>query len=283
MANAHVIQASILVAMAFSVSLGFADEHSNDSADENPEQAGIGAALTVEDGNFIIFKIVPDTPADRNGSLKPNDRIVAVAEGDGKPVALAGMKMTAAVGMIRGPKESLVRLTIIPAGKSADDAQVVSLRRGTFSELNMFVDGRLLPIDSVAPNFRFESLSDATESELSDLAGRVVVIDFWASWCGPCIKTLDELQTIIGEHPEWEKKVELLAVSVDEEKENAIRIAKDKEWSGMTVVWAGPELLRTYRIGSLPTVFIIDEHGKTSAADNRLDVQEIVTSLLKNE
>ena len=283
MVNYYVVQASILMVMAICASLGFADEASNDSAEENPKQAGIGAALAIEDENFIIFKIVPDTPADRSGSLKQRDRIVAVAEGDGKPVELAGMKMKAAVGMIRGPEGSLVRLTIVPAGESPEDARVITLRRGTFSELDTFVDGRLLPTDSDAPNFRFQSLSDKRELELSDLSGRVVVIDFWASWCGPCIKTLDELQTITGEHPEWEGKVELLVVSVDEEKEDAIRIAKDKKWSGMTVVWAGPELLRTYRVGSLPTVFIVDEQGKIAAADNRLDVPDILKSLLQNE
>ncbi|QDV25928.1 TlpA disulfide reductase family protein [Aureliella helgolandensis] len=283
MTRSHTVQASTFVAMAFCVSLGVADEHSTDSAEENPKQAGIGVALAIEDETFTIFKIVPDTPADRNGLLKPSDRIVAVAEGDGKPVELAGMKMKAAVGLIRGPEGSLVRLTIISAGESAQNARVVSLRRGTFSELDMFVDGRLLPTDSVAPNFRFQRLSDASESELVDLAGRVLVIDFWASWCGPCITTLDELQTIIGEHPEWEGKVELLAVSVDGEKEDAIRIAKEKKWSGMTVLWAGPELLRTYHVGSLPTVFIVDEQGRIAAADNRLNVPDILKSLLQNK
>jgi len=76
---------------------------------------GIGALLRSEDGYCKIESLVPGGPAARSKKIKPNDRIVAVAQKDQEPVDVIDMKLTKVVEMIRGPKETEVTLTIIPA------------------------------------------------------------------------------------------------------------------------------------------------------------------------
>jgi thiol-disulfide isomerase/thioredoxin len=255
-----------------------------DEPTDVPEQAGIGAALRIEEGKVYVGNILPDTPAARSEALKPNDRIVAVADGDEKPVDVTGMEITKVVGMICGPKGTVVRLTIIPAGKGETDLLVVSLTRGNFKELNLFVDGRLLPLGSKAPNFKFIRLVDDSDAELSQLAGHIVVVDFWATWCGPCIKAVDELQSLQSQHSEWEGQVELLLVSVDERKEDAVQLFKEKQWSKAPPVWAGPDVLKAYRVAGLPTVFVLDREGNVAGVDHLLllDVPAAVKPLLRS-
>ncbi|MCS7338291.1 MAG: carboxy terminal-processing peptidase [Verrucomicrobiae bacterium] len=77
---------------------------------------GIGATLMSEDGYCKITELVPGGPAARSGKLKVGDRIVAVAQGDEPPVDIVDMPLRKAVQLIRGPKGTVVRLTIIPAG-----------------------------------------------------------------------------------------------------------------------------------------------------------------------
>jgi carboxyl-terminal processing protease len=77
---------------------------------------GIGATLRSDDGNCTISDLVPGGPAAKSGLLKPGDRIVAVGQGDQKPVDIVDMPLSDAVKMIRGPKGTLVCLTLIPAG-----------------------------------------------------------------------------------------------------------------------------------------------------------------------
>jgi carboxyl-terminal processing protease len=78
---------------------------------------GIGALLNSEDEYTKVVEIVPGGPADRSKQLWPNDKIVGVAQGDdGKMVDVIGMKLDDVVQMIRGKKETVVRLEIIPAG-----------------------------------------------------------------------------------------------------------------------------------------------------------------------
>ena len=247
-----------------------------------PQKAGIGAALRIEDGKVLVTKVLPNTPSARSNSVNVNDQIVAIAEGDERPVDVTGTTDVAkVVGLIRGPVGTVVRLTIIPHGKVDADRVVVSMVRGTVKEIDQFVDGRLLPVGATAPSFQFVHVDDAWQSELSQLAGRIVVIDFWATWCGPCIIGLDELESLLEERSEWTGKVEVLAVSVDESKEDAIAIFKEKGWSNFSAVWAGPEVLKAYRVAGLPTVFVLDQDGKVVAADHRLDIATIVTSLLR--
>ncbi len=77
---------------------------------------GIGAELTSDiDGYCTINKLVPGSPALNSKKIKVKDRIVAVAQGDQEPVDVVGMPLSKVVELIRGPKGTEVRLTIIPA------------------------------------------------------------------------------------------------------------------------------------------------------------------------
>lgn len=77
---------------------------------------GIGALLQSEDGYAKIKEILPGGPAELEGNLKPNDRVAAVAQGNGNFVDTVDMKLDKVVEMIRGKKGSTVRLQVIPAG-----------------------------------------------------------------------------------------------------------------------------------------------------------------------
>lgn len=76
---------------------------------------GIGAMLQSEDGYAKIMELTPGGPALKSGKLKAGDRIAGVAQGDKEPVDVFDMKLDKVVEMIRGPKGTHVRLTVIPA------------------------------------------------------------------------------------------------------------------------------------------------------------------------
>ncbi|MBI3551833.1 MAG: carboxy terminal-processing peptidase [Elusimicrobia bacterium] len=76
---------------------------------------GIGAVLRSEDGYAKIVSLVPGGPADKDKRLKPNDKIEAIAQGDGPWIEAVGMKLDRLVQMIRGEKGTTVRLRVIPA------------------------------------------------------------------------------------------------------------------------------------------------------------------------
>lgn len=91
---------------------------------------GIGAVLRSEDGYAKIVSLVPGGPADSDKRLKPDDKVEAVAQGDGPFVEVTGMKLDKVVGMIRGEKGSVVRLRVIPASAiDPADRQIIALKR----------------------------------------------------------------------------------------------------------------------------------------------------------
>ena len=91
---------------------------------------GIGAVLHSEDGYAQISELVPGGPAERDGRLKVNDRIAAVAQGTGDFVDCVGMKLDKVVDMIRGKKGTPVRMQIVSAhGTDPAQRSVVNLVR----------------------------------------------------------------------------------------------------------------------------------------------------------
>jgi carboxyl-terminal processing protease len=92
---------------------------------------GIGAVLQLQDEYTRVARIVPAGPADKQGELKPSDRIVAVAQGgDGPFEDVVGWRLDEVVQLIRGPKGTTVRLEVMPASASApDERRVVTIVR----------------------------------------------------------------------------------------------------------------------------------------------------------
>ncbi len=78
---------------------------------------GIGAVLREENGETVIVEIMPGGAASKDGRLKPNDKIIAVAQGDAKFVDIVDMRLRDAVKLIRGAKGTMVELKVVPAGK----------------------------------------------------------------------------------------------------------------------------------------------------------------------
>ncbi len=89
---------------------------------------GIGAELRSPDGYCTIVSLVPGGPAAKSKQLAPSDRIVAVAQSNQPPVDVVDMELSKVVQMIRGPKGTQVRLTIIPPDEP-NSRRVVTLIR----------------------------------------------------------------------------------------------------------------------------------------------------------
>ena len=80
----------------------------------NNELVGIGAVLTDNDGYCTIRELLPGGPAESSRELKPNDQIIKVAQAEGEFVNVVDMKLSKIVELIKGPKDTLVRLEIKP-------------------------------------------------------------------------------------------------------------------------------------------------------------------------
>ena len=92
---------------------------------------GIGAVLQLEDEYTKVTRLVPKGPADKQGELQPSDRIVGVGQGQkGDIEDVIGWRLDEVVELIRGPKDSTVRLEVIPAkSKATDQRKIITIVR----------------------------------------------------------------------------------------------------------------------------------------------------------
>jgi len=88
---------------------------------------GIGAALQMEDGYTVVSKIIPGGAADKQGKLKPKDRIVSVGNDKGEMVDVVDMKLNDVVDMIRGKAGTVVQLGVLPV--DSNEMKIHSITR----------------------------------------------------------------------------------------------------------------------------------------------------------
>ena len=109
---------------------------------------GIGAVLQQEDEYTKVARLVAKGPADKQGELQPSDKIVAVGQGEDGPMEdVIGWRLDEVVELIRGPKDSTVRLQVIPAkSKASDEQKVVTIVRNKVKLEEQSAQKRILEI-----------------------------------------------------------------------------------------------------------------------------------------
>ena len=238
--------------------------------------AGIGVQLRAEGQNIVVNRILPDTPAAAQNDLHVGDRIVAVAQGQEPAVQVQSIMQAAR--SIRGPKGTTVRLTIIPAGE--DDARVLSFVRG---EVELpWGDGLLLATGTKAPDIEMVEVANKAGERLSNYAGKIIILEFWATWCGPCQTKMAKLQSYPGEYLAWKGNVVLIAASIDDSAEVVAQHLKTKGWDQTHNVWVKLSAIRAYHIGAIPTVYVISRQGKIVAV-NPPDLPQVVNHELEEK
>ena len=91
---------------------------------------GIGAMLQIDDEYAKVSRLIPAGPADKQGELRPSDLIIGVGQGESGPIEdVVGWRLDEVVDLIRGPRDTIVRLEVIPGKGKTDQRRVVPIRR----------------------------------------------------------------------------------------------------------------------------------------------------------
>ena len=137
-------------------------------------------------------------------------------------------------------------------------------------------------VGSEAPDFTLTTI-DGQELSLKDLRGQYVLLDFWASWCGPCKGEIPNMKQIYDTY--HDKGFEILSVSLDD-KEEAWKGAVEKEglnWKHVSSLkgWKC-EVAAKYHVSGIPAMFLLDKQGKIIATNLRGEgLQKAVADLFE--
>jgi peroxiredoxin len=110
-----------------------------------------------------------------------------------------------------------------------------------------------------APDFTLESL-DGDAVTLSALAGQVVVLDFWATWCSPCVEGLDHLQQMHERYAE--EGLVVLAINVGEDRDEAAEFVADHSYTFTVLLDADGRVSDAYGVQAIPHTLIVDREGE---------------------
>ncbi|SFD09674.1 TlpA family protein disulfide reductase [Flavobacterium phragmitis] len=140
--------------------------------------------------------------------------------------------------------------------------------------------GSKTPTDFVLKNM------DGKEVKLSDYKGKVVVLDFWATWCGPCKASFPKMQELVTKYKE--KEVTFLFINTFENKKedevfkNVTNYITEKKYTFNVVFDSKNEVATTYKVEGIPTRVLIGKNGDILFSDHsNTSLAELIDEQLK--
>lgn len=154
-------------------------------------------------------------------------------------------------------------------------------------------EAKVYQLDQVGKPFEL-SFDEATSGEpidMSMLRGKVVVVDFWATWCGPCIAEMPHMKKLYAAYKD--KGVEFIGVSLDaprnEEDPSKDGLVKLRNWvAANDVTWPqyyqgngwNSEFSSGWKVRAIPAIFLVDQQGRLVTPNARGKLDEMIPELL---
>ena len=154
----------------------------------------------------------------------------------------------------------LMQMNRDPEGIAEVQQYLKLLPNGTYSEnAKKLASNPRRARENYAPDFSFTS-SEGEHISLEDLQGKVVLIDFWGTWCPPCVESVPELRNL---HKKYSKEPSFMLIGISSDSE-------DDVWRDFTeknkMVWPqyrdkDRKILRAFDVRAFPTYVVIDHEG----------------------
>lgn len=237
-----------------------------------------GASEEIESLFALLSEHATDPVAAASAKYYLASRLMRQANAVETPAADRTGYRDAAIAMATGFSRGVEGAELVKRRRFTDDGEPIPLQTMAEAEADILYNLNFMTVGNKIPNVTALNLL-GQEERVSDYEGEVVLIDFWATWCGPCIASLPTLREMTHDLPTDD--FEILSISVDESVDTVTDFQESRPmpWANWHI---GPksDVLKTWQVRGYPTYILVDQKGMIVARQH--DMNEDFRALIKD-
>lgn len=117
-----------------------------------------------------------------------------------------------------------------------------------------------LTVNDSFPDLRIKTMDGKSPSDPSEFKGKILVADFWASWCGPCKKSFPELNRFYRAYSK--KGVEVVGINLDDDVSSAQKFLHDMPAAFTLLFDKEKKIAKALGVSVMPSSYVVDKYGK---------------------